>query len=299
MKTLVVGQVTHDLYEGEFVPGGCAFYGAQVHRRMSGETHLVSVVGEDFQCDQAISEIEATVIRQGETTVFANYYPDQGPRQQLLVASAPAVTPEMAPPKWLEADLVHLAPVFGEIDLQAWKKAVGQGLLAINVQGWLKYRGSKIDPQKLENLQRRGLSGAAHRVVHRPWQVGSSDLEGVDVVCLSEEDLIGQTRLLPRLVEAVPVVALTLGERGSRIFVDGKERARIGIYPTEAVDPTGAGDVFAAAMVHRLAGGDDPVEAARYGAAAASVVIEGQGPDALGGLSQLEKRVNRISASVV
>jgi sugar/nucleoside kinase (ribokinase family) len=299
MKTLVVGQVTHDLYEGDYVAGGCAFYGAHVHRRMDGETHLVTVVGEDFRCDEAIDDIEATLVRRGETTVFANYYPSGRLRQQLLLAQAPKVTPEMAPPQWLEADLVHLAPVLGEVDLQAWKEAVGDGLLAINVQGWVKEKGSAVDAETLESYQNRGVTGSAYRVRQKSWDISAPELTGVDVACLSEEDLAGQRRLLPRLVDAIPVVALTLGERGSRIFVDGKERARIGIYPTEAVDPTGAGDVFAASFVHRLADGDDPIEAARFGAAAASVIVEGRGPEALDRLNQIQKRMNTISASIV
>lgn len=293
MRTLVAGHVTHDRYEEGFVAGGCAFYGAKVHRRLSGDTHLVTVVGEDFERDDEIAEFDATVERSGATTVFANYYPPGEPRIQLLETRAPEVTPELAPPEWLEADLVHLAPVLGEIDLLAWKRAAGDGMLAINIQGWIKDAADTVEPSRLEQIQRRGVSGEARRVEQRLWKVSEEDLSGVDVACLGEEDVIDQPGLLDKLVSAVPVVAFTLGERGSRIYVDG-EPTEVGIYETEAVDPTGAGDVFAAGFTHRLADGCDPIEAARFASACASIVVEEIGAHALTRLSEAGARAESV-----
>ncbi|MFP4597461.1 MAG: carbohydrate kinase family protein [Persicimonas sp.] len=296
MKTLTAGHITHDHYEEGLVAGGCAFYGAKVHARLSGDTHLVTVVGDDFTRDDEISDLHATIHRAGETTVFANYYPPNKPRIQLLEAQAPEVTPDMAPAGWLDADLIHLAPVLGEIDLQKWKKAAGGGLLAINVQGWIKVAGPEVAADELERDQRRGVSGSAHRVVQRPWQVTEEELRGVDIACLSEEDLIDQGDLLERLLRAVPIVALTLGRRGSRIYVDG-EPTEVGIYSTDAVDPTGAGDVFAASFCHRVARGAAPVEAARFAAACASIVVEDIGARALDRLGEAQARMKATPKS--
>ncbi|MFW5967700.1 MAG: PfkB family carbohydrate kinase [Persicimonas sp.] len=293
MRTLVAGHVTHDHYAEGFVAGGCAFYGAKVHDRLDGETHLVTVVGDDFTRDDEIADLDATIRRSGETTVFANYYPPDEPRIQLLEVRAPEVTPELAPPEWLDADLVHLAPVLGEIDLSAWKRAVGDGMLAINIQGWIKDAADPVEPSRLEEIQRRGVSGEARRVAQRLWEVSEEDLDGVAVACLGEEDVIDQPGLLDKLVSAVPVVAFTLGERGSRIFVDG-ESTEVGIYETEASDPTGAGDVFAAGFTHKLAAGVDPIEAARFAAACASVVVEETGARALTRLDEASARAERV-----
>jgi sugar/nucleoside kinase (ribokinase family) len=81
---------------------------------------------------------------------------------------------------------------------------------------------------------------------------------------------------LDRLCRAIPIVALTHGHRGSEVIERGRSR-RVGIYATRASDPTGAGDAFAAAFFHEVARGQDPVEAARMGAAVASIAIEGRG----------------------
>ncbi len=305
MKTLVAGHITHDHYQEGFVAGGCAFYGAKVHSILDrlatsagsaaseDATHLVTVVGDDFTRDDEIADLDTTIHRAGKTTVFANYYPDDAPRIQLLEAQAPYVTPDMAPSEWLQADLVHLAPVLGEIDLLAWKQAVGDGLLAINIQGWIKVPGTMLDASELEGLQQRGVTGKAHRVVQQFWDVTEEDFRGVDIACLSEEDVIDQPGLLEKLVSAVPIVAFTLGEQGSRIYVDG-EPTDVGVYATEAVDPTGAGDTFAASFCHRIAAGNDPVEAARFAAACASIVVEDLGAKALDRLGEAEARMDAI-----
>ncbi len=293
MKTLTVGHITHDHYDEGFVAGGCAYYGAKVHARLSGATHLVAVVGDDFSCDAEVADLDATLTRRGQTTVFANYYPPGKPRVQLLEALAPPVTPDMAPAGWLNADLIHLAPVLGELDLLAWKKAVDDGLLAINIQGWIKGPGPEIDTAALEDFQHRGANRVAHRVTQQRWEVTEDDFRGVDIACLSEEDVIDQPGLLDKLVRAVPIVAFTRGERGSTIYVDG-EPTDVGVYAADTVDPTGAGDVFAASFTHRIAAGADPIDAARFAAACASIVVEDIGARALSRLGEAEGRAHEV-----
>ncbi|MFU8802495.1 MAG: PfkB family carbohydrate kinase [Bradymonadaceae bacterium] len=290
MRTLIVGHVTHDYYAEGIKAGGCAFYGAHVHAHLSPTSHLLTAVGEDFQCDDALSAFDATVHRSGPTTTFANYYPPSKPRIQLLETRGAPITPDLVTSSWLDADLVHLAPVLQEIDLLEWKAAAGDGLLAINIQGWIKRAGPAFDATSLEAAQRRGVRGTSHLVVQEHWSVTEDELRGVDIACLGEEDLIDQGDLLERLVAAVPVVALTLGARGSRIYVHGKP-TDVGVYRTHVVDPTGAGDVFAATFAHKIASGLHPVEAAQWASAAASIVIEAAGAIALERLGELEGRV--------
>lgn len=294
MKTLVVGHITHDYYGEEVVAGGCAFYGARVHAALSAQTedarsHLLAVAGDDFDCDDAIADLDRTLHLAGETTVFANYYPANKPRVQLLKALAGPVSPDMAPREWLSADLVHLAPVLGEVDLGAWKTAVRKvapkALLAINIQGWIKCAGPLF-----ENNDMPG----ARRVVQKLWEVETEDFSGVDIACLSEEDVLSQPGLLKKLTSTVPIVAFTLGDHGSRIYVDG-EPVEVGIYPTKATDPTGAGDVFAASFAHKIAIGEEPIAAAQFAAGAASIVVEGRGARALDRLGEAMGRADHVT----
>ncbi len=63
-------------------------------------------------------------------------------------------------------------------------------------------------------------------------------------------------------------VIVTLGSAGVQIGP-----TRVSAFPTEVVDPTGAGDAFCAAMAVALAEGADIVEACRFGAAAGAAAV--------------------------
>ena len=300
MKTLVVGHTTHDHYQGGFVAGGCAYYGARAHHALAGQledttSHLYTLVGEDFQCHQELRDLDLTLHQAGSTTVFANYYPSDGPRVQLLEAIAPDLVPGDFPP--IAPDLVHLAPVLGELDLLQWKEAFPEAMIAINVQGWIKTAGPLIETAAMEETQRRGIAPTARSVVQKPWDISAEQLRGIHIACLSDEDLIDQGDLLDRLLQSIPIVALTHGERGSTIYVN-RTPSRVGIYPTDAVDPTGAGDVFAATFSHQIAAGLPPLQAARFATAASSIVIEDEGARALvdrPDLGEWNARAARIS----
>ncbi len=290
--TLIVGQTTHDRYDDAYVAGGCAYYGARVYDALGAEVHLATLVGEEFACDDELEGLEKTVVREGETTLFANVYPRRGPRLQLLANRAPAMHPEMFDEELLSDAVVHLAPVLGELDLVEWTEAVDAEMLAINVQGWIK----EPDPSVGSGDLGISMPERTDVIVQRPWEVGVEQLRGIDVATMSDEDLIDQGDLRERVVEAIPVVAITHGADGATIVVDGAE-TEIGVFDgADVTDPTGAGDTFAAAFVHRLHAGDDPVEAGRFAAAAASIVIEGRGGEAIERLTgeEVDRRTSQI-----
>jgi sugar/nucleoside kinase (ribokinase family) len=267
ITALAVGQVTHDRYGGDIVPGGCAFYAARTFAALGARTGLATGVGEDFVCDDGLAGLEVMRAVSGKTTVFVNTYPDDGPRIQWNDASAPELAPAVLDPRWSRPDVAFLAPVFGEVDLAAWTGAIRGRVFGLGLQGFLKQAGNPHP----EIADRR-------HVVARPFEIDAGLLEGVDAVFLSEEDIdvFGTETLLDDLRSAVPLVSLTRGERGSRVFLQG-ETIEVGVAPCEVVDPTGAGDTYAAAFLFALARGDSPTDAARLAAAAASIVVEGRG----------------------
>ena len=61
--------------------------------------------------------------------------------------------------------------------------------------------------------------------------------------------------------------------------------------PRPEKDPTGAGDVFAAAFLVRYQETGDPLEAAAFGACAASCAVEGIGTTTLGDRAEVERRL--------
>ena len=106
---------------------------------------------------------------------------------------------------------------------------------------------------------------------------------------LSEHDLPeGQDphSLLP----FVPIVAVTRGWRGVSLLSREGELEVAG-FPRPEVDPTGAGDVFAAAFLVGYHERNDPQEAAVFACCAASCAVEGVGTSSLGDRAEVERRM--------
>ncbi len=89
-----------------------------------------------------------------------------------------------------------------------------------------------------------------------------------------------------------PMVAYSRASRGACLHVDGRWR-HVDAFPEREVDPTGAGDVFAAAFLIRLSESGDAALAARFAAAAASLSVSGEGMLAVADRRQVEERMAR------
>lgn len=78
------------------------------------------------------------------------------------------------------------------------------------------------------------------------------------------------------LSETVPMIVYKMGEKGALTFANGEE-IRTGIYPVEALKPTGAGDSFMAGFVISIADGHDLKTSLLRGSACASVTVSRPG----------------------
>lgn len=78
------------------------------------------------------------------------------------------------------------------------------------------------------------------------------------------------------LAKTVEIVIYKMGEQGAITFHQGIE-IRTGIYPVEALKPTGAGDSFMAGLVTSLAGGHDLETSVLRGSACASITVSRPG----------------------
>jgi 1D-myo-inositol 3-kinase len=262
VTALVVGHVTLDVGPGGAAPGGSAYYAARTLAALGARARVLTAAGSDFPAAEALAGVEAAVAPAPATTRFENAYDPDGRRTQRAVAFAPPLEPSALPAAWRDADALLLAPVLGEVDLRAWAGAVRARAVAVGVQGWVR------------------AVGPGGAVLQPRWGFDPADLAGVGAAVVGEDDLRGQGDLVARLAAAVPLVVLTRGARGCEVVVRGRT-VRVGVHPAREVDPTGAGDAFAAALVLGLARGLPPVEAARLGAAAASVIVEGRAGEAL------------------
>ncbi len=251
--------MTLDRLGDSLVPGGTAYYAARALAAMGARPLVLTAAGPDFPAS-ALTGIEAEIASAPFTTTFESSYAPGG-RTQRVLAAAPPLDLARLPASWRGADALLVAPVLGECAPAEAASAVGARIVGVCIQG----------------LVRDVAANGA--VVPRPFDPGAA-LAGVRVAFLGDDDVRGQEDLAVRLAEAVPTVAFTHGVRGCELR-EGGGLWRVGVHPARELDPTGAGDVFAAAFLLALARGDDAPAAARLGAAAASIAVEGLGGEAL------------------
>ncbi|MBI3978242.1 MAG: ribokinase [Chloroflexi bacterium] len=272
---LSIGHLTRDLRpDGSDRPGGSVLYVSLTAQRLGLDVAVVTAAdGPSF----ARRAFHGTAVRvhcraDGVTTTHLHQYEGQRRRQWRLATAGP-LGPADLPPAWCLARLVHLGPVAGEVD-PCLADAFPDAIVVATVQGWLRRRGEG------------GLLQPA------PWPIPDPVLRRADAVVLSDEDLGQQTERLAESVRAARALVLTQGAAGATLFAAG-QTIPIPAFPAKALDPTGAGDVFAGALLVRLGEGADLPAAARFASAAASCSVEGFGPEALPTRRQVLDRLNR------
>lgn len=233
---------------------------------------MVSSHAPDLPVQELLTGVQLRVRESGTSTTFQNTY--QGShRTQLISAQAEPLRLEDVPEAWRRAPVVLLGPVSGEISPDLFA-AFPDSLLALTPQGMM-----------------RGWNSAGEVFPVR-WAPHDSLLRDLDVLVLSEDDLEDSSEL-DRYRELVRIVAVTHAEEGATLYVDG-QATRFDASPSTPTDPTGAGDTFAAAFLLELYMSGDVAMAARYANAAASLVIEQEGPS---GVPTRAQTLQRLAAS--
>jgi sugar/nucleoside kinase (ribokinase family) len=268
MRVVTVGHVTNDHLAQAVVPGGAALYAGLAAAALGAEVTLVTRAGADFvgrHLFRQFQRVHALAARQ--TTTFDERYVGEA-RVARLLARAGAVDVPLP-----SADVVLLCPVTDEVPDAAL--TLGQScFLAAGLQGWLR------------SFAADGSSQA------RPLTAPSA-FAGCHLVSCSEEDLAGLgPETLEALRAAVRVVAVTEGAAGARLYC-GAQAWRVSALPVEAVDPTGAGDVFLATLAMQLARGTPLLEAGAWAACAGALTVTAVGPTGLEGLSALPQALQR------
>jgi 1D-myo-inositol 3-kinase len=253
---VAVGHVTVDELPAGLRPGGSVLYAGLMAHRQGLQVGLVTSYGADFPRDVLPPEIEVVNVPAPATTRFALHYHRDG-RTLTLKARAAALAPFHLPAHFAEASLAYLAPVANEVapDLAAAFPNAG---VAVGAQGWC-----------------REWDGDG-RVRMRPWTDPHPVLSEVQGLFLSSDDVAGWEEAGLALYQQVPLGCLTLAARGAILFVNG-ERYPVAPAPAVEIEPTGAGDVFAAGFLIRYNVTGDPHEAAAFAAVAGALTVEGEG----------------------
>ena len=253
---LAIGHITLDRLRGGLLVGGSVSYAATAAVRLGLAAGVVTSAGTEQDWASLLPGVEIVRCPASATTSFENLY-QSGRRLQRLLASAEPVGAEAVPAVWRQSPIVHLAPVVHELGRDLATLFPGS-LVGLTPQGLLRHWDAS-------GLVRQGR-----------WAGDDVLLSACTVVVLSEDDLVGDPDFLSRCIGRIPVVAVTRGAEGATLYVRGRP-TEVAAFPATEVDPTGAGDVFAAALLIELHRTEDPYHSAAFASCAASFVVEGLG----------------------
>lgn len=274
---LLLGHITRDvLPDGTFTPGGTALYAARTAHLLGKRVAVVSAPAE-LPTDWP-DEIQIAFQPSPAPPTFENRYTPSG-RQQILHAAAAPIQLDSIPAAWRAAPVVHLGPVLAETPEQL-VHVFPQALIGVTPQGWMRVWDATLPAL----------------VRYQPWHPAAALLERIDALVLSIEDVQDDEALVASYARHCRLVALTRGARGATLFINGQPHA-IPAFPATERDPTGAGDVFAAALLVRLHETDDPLTAARFAACVAAASVEGHGTSAIPNCGEIEQRRRGATAA--
>jgi sugar/nucleoside kinase (ribokinase family) len=189
---------------------------------------------------------------------------------------------EDVPESWRNAPVVLLGPLAQELSpelVSHFPRRPG-ALIAATPQGWLR---------------RWDDDG---RVWPTPWTAAEEVLPLLDVLILSHDDLLpfaagnraDADAILAGWSMQVPLLVATDGRHGATLFQHGVTE-RFPAYTTNEVDPTGAGDVFAAAFLAHLYRNGDPRAAVDFANCVASLSIEQEGIEGIPDMERVRERM--------
>ncbi|MGQ0603886.1 MAG: PfkB family carbohydrate kinase [Anaerolineales bacterium] len=272
---LTIGHVAKDVVSGGHRLGGSVAYAALTAQAMGYAPGIVTAHADDLDAS-AIAALNVHRTASSVTTTFENLYGPEG-RTQYLRARAALLAPADVPTEWLLSPILHLAPLDGELDVAAFT-TFSNRFIGLTAQGML--RGWASDG----------------RVFKTGWPGAASVLPHLSAAVLSIEDVNGDWVLVERWAKAANVLAVTEGQRGCMVFVKGSGARQFDTAPQIELDPTGAGDIFAAAFFIHLYETQDAWAAARVANHIASISVTRTG---LAGIPTLEEvGVARLKAEL-
>ncbi len=242
MQYVAIGHVCRDVVPGGFVLGGTVAYASLTAAALGWHAAVVTSARPEVDLS-SLEGVDWRRLPSDRTTTFENIYSPEG-RTQILRAWAGPIRSDAIPTGWLRADVIHLAPVADEVDPDL-VNAPGAALIGVTPQGWMRQWD------------------ASGRVSPREWPNAETILPRVDAVVLSIDDVAGDWSVITCWASLARVLVATQGHDGCTVYLNGAP-TRVPAPRADAIDPTGAGDIFAAAFFTRMRATGDPLLAARF-----------------------------------
>ncbi len=267
---LILGHVTLDVLDRRVSLGGTATYAALTARNLGLKAGVVTSAGWQPGLVDILQNVYVARLPAPHTTCFLNLY-SAGRRRQRVLDLAQPLEYRHVLPEWRSAPVVHVAPVVREVSPSILNSIPKNALVGVTPQGWMR----RWDEEG--------------NVYSAPLEDAEVVLSRADVVVMSEED-IPDHALLAEYARRARLLVVTQGERGATIYHQGEARRSPAFRARREVDPTGAGDAFAAAYLVEYYRTRDPFASADFANCVASFVVEKTGPGAVPSREQVEER---------
>lgn len=253
---LCVGHITRDLTPTGPLVGGTVTYSTRTAQALGKRVAVVTSAEPDYDFEDALPGIPLALRDAAATSTFENIYTPAGRRQVLHSVAAP-LDLEAIPREWRTPRILHLGPLTNEVD-PAILASVTSEVIGLTPQGW-----------------HRCWDDAGH-VHYSDWPAAYDTLPLATAVVVSWEDISDEvTWQIYR--SRCRILVITNGAAGSEVHFEGRRRH----FPppmVDEVDPTGVGDIFAAAFfVRLLENGGDPWGAAHFATHIAAPTVARRG----------------------
>ena len=245
--------------------GGAAANVACVGAKLGLKTSLVSAVGGDFKRTEYYEHMqnlgidtESLIIVPGEETPTAFVLTDDNDDQisYFYWGAAKEFGESKVPVKTIEnAEAVHLATGDPEFNWKCSQEAKNQDLLVSFDPG--QDLGMYDTKKLVDVIENTTILFGNHHEIER-------------ILDALEVDLAGLREMGPK------IIVKTCGSKGCEIY-SNEEKIVIDAIPTEAVDPTGAGDSYRAGFLSRFLNGESLEESAKFASSVSSFIIQHQG----------------------
>ena len=294
---LCIGNPVYDLIETPYVKtegrvlSGCSVNAALTARKLGlRKVALIGCAG-----GKLLEKLRLELSSYGLDEVYVKQSPDMGGfkltysldlrnRTLEVLGGFEKLSYADIPPELLDAKAILIGPVLQEVDLELveFVRRNTRAELFLDPQGLIRrlLPNGKVTYVRDEEELRE--------VVRLCDYVKPNEAEAKVMTQLEAEEAVKELRRWGAKVSIV-----TLADQGSLLY-DGERLYRIPAYKVKAVDPTGAGDVYAGAFIYSRLRGDGLVEAGLFASAVASIKVEHVGPGFPASLEEASRRVKRL-----
>jgi len=256
------------------MPGGTSYYVSLGMEALRPREHGLSyrLVTSLAEKDMAVADelrsrgIDTTVIPSRETMFFENIYgTDRNKRSQRVTATADAF--RLDDLRGINARYVILGSLLAEdFSIDIFEYLHKRAILAVDAQGFLR-------------------SIRDQRVYDTDWSWKKDALKYTDILKVNQREaevLTGENDMeviCAKLAEwGVREILLTLGDKGSLIFCDGKIHRIAASQPDAVIDTTGCGDTYIMGYIFQRALGADIARAGQFASVVSAMKLAHHGP---------------------